>query len=329
MVVWIGRTANASEDNVVLVVNEGRITGSIHGPGGFYTVSPLGGALHAVVKQNPSNGPPEHPPDFSRIERGLPIEARAKALKRPSVAGGADPPPATPRSNAPADPTPAPVTANYTLEVMVLYTPAVATAVPDVNGLIALAITETNLGYTNSGVHIAADLAYSGQVDYTESGDFQNDLYRLAGKSDGFMDDIHPLRDSVKADVVLLLIDNQQYRGFACAIGATEDQAFAAVNYRYATGYYSFGHEIGHLEGARHDTDHDPSMAPRAYAHGYTHPTKHWHTIMAHTDTVNPDRILHWSNPDILYNGDPTGTPDTCNNARVLNETAPTVTSFR
>ena len=60
--------------------------------------------------------------------------------------------------------------------------------------------------------------------------------------------------------------------GQADAIYADASSAFAIVDYDCATGYYSFGHELGHLQGARHDPNNDPTSTPFAYGHGYQDP---------------------------------------------------------
>ncbi|HZG54421.1 MAG TPA: zinc-dependent metalloprotease family protein [Pyrinomonadaceae bacterium] len=69
------------------------------------------------------------------------------------------------------------------------------------------------------------------------------------------MKEVHELRDTHKADVCVLLIDSPLACGKADKIFATEDRAFAVVHYSCATGNYSFGHEIGHLQGASHNKE--------------------------------------------------------------------------
>ena len=192
-------------------------------------------------------------------------------------------------------------------------------------------MAEANQGYTNSGITITVQLANKSQVTYTESGNFTTDLSRYRGTADGYMDSIHTTRNSTTADVGVLLINNTQYCGLASGIGSTASTAFAAVYWDCATGYYSFAHEIGHLQSARHDPANDPTTTPYAWGHGYqyTASTPKWRTIMAYDCSGGCPRLNYWSNPNNLYNGHPMGTTTKNHNSRVLNDTRATVAAFR
>lgn len=219
------------------------------------------------------------------------------------------------------------------IRVLVAYTPAAAAAVANINDTIALAVTETNQSYLNSGITTRVELAHGYQTAYTESGDIVTDLSRFENTSDGIMDEAHTLRDQHLADVALLILSNNgNYCGLASQIMANAATAFAAVRASCATGYYSFAHEIGHLQGARHNIDIDPSTLPFADGHGYCQPNVSfgWRTIMAY-GCANGDgpRIQYWSNPNNTYQGVAMGVAGSSNNVRVLNETDYTVANFR
>jgi hypothetical protein len=220
--------------------------------------------------------------------------------------------------------------ANTVIRVMVNYTAAAAAAAGNISSLIDLAVAETNQGYTNSGVTITLQLASKSQVTYTESGSFSTDLSRYRGTADGYMDSIHTTRNSVTADVAALLINNASSCGLASSIGSSASTAFVAVYWDCATGYYSFGHEIGHLQSARHDPANDPTTTPYAWGHGYQYTgSPKWRTIMAYDCTGGCPRLNYWSNPNNLYNGHAMGTTTKNHNARVLNDTRATVAAFR
>jgi hypothetical protein len=143
------------------------------------------------------------------------------------------------------------------------------------------------------------------------------------------MDEVHALRDQHAADVAILITKSGDACGIASDIYASEDTAFAVVGQNCATGYYSFAHEIGHLQGARHNPEADSSSTPFAYGHGYYNEPGKWRTIMSYACPAGCTRLKYWSNPNVQYSGVPTGTAALHNNARVLNETACRVANFR
>lgn len=146
--------------------------------------------------------------------------------------------------------------------------------------------------------------------------------------NDGYMDSIHTSRNTYTADVGVIVLDNSSYCGLASGIGSNAASAFASVYWNCATGYYSFAHEIGHLQSARHDATNDPSTSPYAYGHGYRYGNS-WRTIMAYDCTSGCPRLNYWSNPNISYNGVPMGNASTADNQRVLVNTKATIAAFR
>jgi hypothetical protein len=299
---WIGKP-DAPSDAAVLIIKDGNVTGTVRAGDELYAVRPIGGGLHVIIRQAQDRFPQEHPPEFERREREP--QRENESLNTADV------------SDLPK-----------TLRVLVAYTPKVAAAVPDVDSFINLAVAETNLSYTNSKIAIRAELAHAYKVNYQESGSHDTDVENFRNNSDSLMDEVHGLRDTYKADVCVLLIDDDAYCGLADAIMATENSAFAVVHHSCATGYYSFAHEIGHLQGARHNLEADGG-APFEYGHGYYNQAGKWRTIMSYNCPGGCTRLPYWSNPNITYNGAAMGTEGQQNNARVLNETAPVITTFR
>lgn len=285
--------------NSVILVREGNmITGNVHINSEWYKIRPLKTGAHAIVAVDSRVMPKDHPAEYAK----LPVY---KMNVRPVQ-----------------------VQADTPINVMVHYTSSAASASGSISSLIDLAVAETNTGYTNSGVLIDLFLVHKSQVTYTQSGSFSTDLSRYRGTTDGYMDSIHTTRNSVRADVGVLLINNSSSCGLASGIGSTASTAFAVAHWDCATGYYSFGHEIGHLQSARHDPATDPSTSPYSYGHGYRYGNS-WRTIMAYNCTAGCPRLNYWSNPNKLYNGVPMGTASTSDNTRVLNNTRGTVSAFR
>ncbi len=296
-------TEEIAEDalsTLMLARNDDRITGTLRVAGQLYNIRPLNDGQHAIIEVNESLAPPDHPREFDSL---------------PAIDVS--------RSQGPE------IRAVSTIRVLVAYTPAARTASGDITGLISLAVAETNQGYVNSGVEISMIRAVSTQVTYTESGSFSTDLARFRGTSDGYMDSIHSTRNTYTADVAVLLINNSSSCGLASGIGSTASTAFAAAHWSCATGYYSFGHEIGHLQSARHDPVNDPTNSPYAYGHGYQYATGGWRTIMAYACPSSCTRLNYWSNPGKTYGGVPMGTTTKHHNQRVLQNTKATMAAFR
>lgn len=287
--------------NTVMLVKSGKtITGNVHFNGEWYKIRPLKTGGHAIVGVNYAAMPPDHPKEYAELKQ-VPMKAGNPLDKADTV-----------------------------IRVMVNYTSSAASASGNISALIDLAVAEANQSYTNSGVLIDLILAHKSQVTYTQSGSFSTDLSRYRGTSDGYMDSIHTTRNSVTADVALLVINNSSSCGLASGIGSSASTAFADAHWDCITGYYSFGHEIGHLQSARHDPANDPSTSPYSYGHGYQYNgNPKWRTIMAYACSGGCPRLNYWSNPSILYNGLPMGTSTQSDNERVLNNTRATVAAFR
>ena len=320
--VWRGRVDGARARNLslreaaddagndaTLVRSGNSVTGNVRVDGKLYRVRPLPDGSHAVVEVDESRMPAEHPPSYADVLR--------RAAPAPAASG--------PTAGIQAiDPGP-----TATIRVQVVATNQAVTAYGgNMQALVELAVAEANQGYVNSNVGINLQLANYRTVNYT-SVSHDTDLARFRSTSDGIMDDIHASRDANAADVNVLVTSDSSYCGLASAIGANASTAFATVYYDCATGYYSFAHEIGHLQSARHDAAADPSTTPYAYGHGYRAPNNAWRTIMAYNCSPSCPRLNYWSNPDVTYQGQAMGTASTAHNQRVLVNTKATIAGFR
>lgn len=304
-----GEVADDPNNSVMLVRNGDRLTGTIRKDGQLYALRPLRSGGHALVRIDEAKMPADHPAAYALLPR---IDmTRATQRGRAKAAGDIT------------------TQAVSTIRVMVVSTQSAVNASGDITGLVNLAVAETNQGYANSGVEISLVLAGSYTTSYVESGSFSTDLSRFRGTADGYMDSFHTTRNSIAADVGVLIINNSSSCGLASGIGSTASTAFAAVHWSCATGYYSFGHEIGHLQSARHDIATDGTLTPYAYGHGYRSPTNAWRTIMAYNCSPSCPRINYWSNPLRTYGGQAMGTTTRADNARVLNTTKGTLAAFR
>lgn len=224
------------------------------------------------------------------------------------------------------------------VRVLVMYTTEALALASNMTNKVYQEINNGNTSFKNSGINVRFELAYVGQTEDSESNyDFSTLLSKFRGTDDGFADEVHSIRERYAADVCVLLVYRSGYCGMA-KLNADKNSAFAVVKASSGCAIkYSFTHEIGHNAGCRHDTLVDSSTTPYKYAHGYVHYTgtslTSWRTMMAYGDACNGNethcqRIKYWSNPDVSYNGNPTGDETWSNNAKVWENNATNVSTF-
>lgn len=316
--IWSGSLAGAKAtrsgidpmNSATLVRSEQGITGSVRVNGTLFRIRPLPSGDHAIVQVDENAMPADHPEDAYR-----------QIFERAALEGAKAKPDVSPNAINPGP--------TATIRVMVVATnDAVSAYGGDMRALTELAVRESNQGYVNSNVGINMVLASYTTTSYGTVG-MSTDLSRFRGTSDGYMDSIHTTRNSTAADVGVLVDNDASACGLASGIGSTASTAFAVAYWDCITGYYSFAHEIGHLQSARHDPATDPTNSPYAYGHGYRAPNSAWRTIMAYNCTSGCPRINYWSNPDVFYGGQAMGTTTRSHNQRVLVNTKATIAAFR
>ena len=313
---WLGHLEGVEYSQVILVVKNGLMAGNITLPKVFYQVRYAGSGVHAIYEINQS----AFSPDAEPISVDTPDGGEA-----PDTAMADD---------------------GSIIDVLVVYTGAARSAAGGTTAmetLINLAVAETNQSYANSGITQRLNLVHTAEVSYSESDfDWSITLSRLRGTSDGYMDNVHTLRDTYCADEVVLIVNSGGYCGLAYMMTYVSHGfntwAFAVVARGCATGYYSFGHELGHNMGARHDWYVDDGTVPYGYAHGYVNATYRWRTIMAYNTECSDggsycQRLQYWSNPDVNYGDAPMGVPEgqyhPADNRKTLNNTAYTAANWR
>jgi hypothetical protein len=318
--VWHGAVEDAPLGSAVMVVSDdGRVQANFaRGDGTMWQIRTLDDGSTWVREVNQREFPLELPP-IRDYESTVVLPAAEKTALDAS--------------------TPSPsLDDGSTVDVMVLFTPTARSRAGGAQAmlqLVQLGIAETNQGYANSGVTHRVRLVHSAEVAYTETGDMLRDLNALSNPSDGIIDNIHPLRNQYAADLVSLWVEGGDYCGLAWMMPSTTgnaDRGFSIVGRSCATGYYSFGHEMGHNMGATHGVDDNTGPGLFPYSYAFKAPGQ-FRTIMAYDDNCSCNRINYWSNPSVRVNSvaigrDPNGANPAAN-FLTLNNTRVAVSRYR
>lgn len=229
---------------------------------------------------------------------------------------------------------------NKSLDILVLYTPAVLATVgndPDqVRSRIKVAVAETETSYSLSGIPLTIDVKDVLQVQYTETGNVDDAL--VAVETDP---NAKSMRKNAHADVVVLVtndlgggVANQLQRRHVGNLNFAES-AYAVVSLISFTGGYAFGHELGHLFGAQHEIATYRGAFPFSKAFVHRQPIQGciqvgWGTMMSQLSNCSNCKVLQfWSDPSGLKcSVSLGGLHADRKNAETLRRTLDTVTSF-
>jgi hypothetical protein len=301
-------------------------------------VIPLASSVHVIYQALSNTLPSKQDMVFPRA-----------GLSASSVHHGGSPKSSPPQKAASVaqHPVGAAATTNAAIDVQVVYTPAAATNLGGVSGLLAEVsreVNDANAAYSQSGISQQLNLLTPQPINFIESANIQSDWKQLSAGT-GVFSSVRELRDEVGADLVVLFgwgYNPSQGCGIASQNDSqSTDQVYAVADaYQGCANTFILAHELGHVMGTHHDRAHD-SIAPPpgvTYSYGLLNPAKGWHTVMSYPgDPGCPNGyclpIDYFANPNVLYNGDPTGIADAAANAaddtRRLNELAATTAKYR
>lgn len=330
--VWRGRVRGDQDSEVTLAVRGKKMAGTIVSGQRLYKIEPTEDNRHRLVEIDDDAMPQDHHP-LVVPDDGTPADPPAPEpeLQQPGTAGTTD------------TPTTAAATTNTIVDLLVVYTSTARAkqgGLSAMNALIAMGVDLANQAYTNSKIAMQLRLVRAAEVAYAETGNISTDLSRLQRTNDGFMDQVHTLRNQYKADLVALIVDNGgAYCGIAYVMANGPRASFApyafSVTDRDCVANNTLTHEMGHNMGDAHDRE-SGGTGVYPYSYGYRDPIGKFRTIMAYPcPTVSCPRVKYFSNPNILINGRPAGIDHRVNpsnsadNARSMNEVRNVIAAWR
>ncbi len=306
--IW-GPVAGTPHGSFVLAVNRDAMAGLVQTPeAGLFRLRLTAWGLQVV----------------ERIDGGF--ECRVGDVRPPAVDAA---PPAVPASG--------PCDDGSVIDLLVVYTQEArddAGGIAAIEAVIDVMVEYNNIAYANSLVDTQMNLVYAGQLGPGED----PDLGELADPADGVVDGVHALRDAYGADQVALIYAG----GGGVALGLWNLDPESEANAFCANGLNSspfvLAHELGHNMGCCHALGDGGGCPPEGgllfpYSNGHRFEGDSgelWHTVMAYSPGI---RIEHFSNPDISFDGQPTGIPegepDAADNVMTINLSAFTVSNWR
>lgn len=218
---------------------------------------------------------------------------------------------------------------NVVVHVMMLYTQGVRFGMAEPQRTAAIqsdfdvAIAQVNDDFARSLVSARVKLVKIAAVDYIDPASRQGDelttiavnwqanmLTALRDTSDGVIDEIHPLRDQVGADLVCLVQNrpDSSSSGIAYVMDTPDDSSnplfgFSVVGYDFLNPGHTFSHELGHNFGNAHARGDPQAMGTKdgayTYSYGYRftgQDGRAYHDIMAYDPGT---RIFYFSNPNL------------------------------
>ncbi|KJV07862.1 M12 family metallo-peptidase [Methylocucumis oryzae] len=319
--VWIGHIEDDSDSQVVLAAKGNVLMGTVETNGRSFEIIYVNGTTHAVREIDPNKIPEQYEP------RDLVPDANA-------INEDGDIIDTSGTTTASGDVT----STGQVIDVLVTYTPKARANAGGVSGMetrILNAVAKANQAYLNSQINMSLNLVGMVEIDYVETGDMTVTLSRLQGTSDGFMDNVHALRNQYGADQVALVSADSNYCGYASIMTLASQSfapyAFAVVHddsvYNCLGSNNTFAHELGHNQGNVHNVENSAVAGAAPDAYGYR-VCGLFRDIMAYSCS-GETRIPYFSNPNVYWNGQPTGILNNADTARSMNVTAPTVAGFR
>jgi len=238
------------------------------------------------------------------------------------------------------------------VDIMVLYSPGLASSYPDsaLTARLDLLLAITNQAYVDSGISMYLRMVHSEEIAYSETG-FNSQALQDLTDGNGVFSGVAAMRNTYGADLVSFIRPYHQPTNGGCGSAwvitgtGRDDLGFSVISdgddsagSNFFCSNYTWSHELGHNMGCAHDRANAGIPGIYTYSYGYGFPGFSG-TIMSY---INPE-VPYFSNPDLILcdDGNPgNGNPDPCgvdesdqlngaNNALTHNNTRPGTSAFR
>jgi hypothetical protein len=295
---WRGRVVGQPESQVLFTLRSGFVAGSIHGFDALYALTPRGG-VHVLQKVDPASGLRDQVFDVP-LPAGAGPRADGATTPGPQAAGDAE------------------------IDVLALY--RATTRDPALEATIQGWVDYANTVFVNS--QVAAHYRLLDARPFLSALTLP-DYFQL-----GLRPDVTALRDWYGADVVSFVVPLAELRTLCAACDGVTSNANIIAGPTLPWSFHvthvgsdlrTWVHEGGHVLGMNHEPGQSQNQVPFVPgAYGHFEPGG-FGTVMSYSGTTIP----HFSNPDVLYGGAPTGIAGQRDNANAARVNAPVIAPFR
>ncbi len=233
------------------------------------------------------------------------------------------------------------------IDLMIVYTNAAeswastSSGFGDIDGVIAQSVNLSQTALNNSGIGMRLRLVTTHKTSYneeTDGTDSETRLDRFTESGDGFMDEVHAIRNTFGADIMSLFVRIEDTGGLGWRLsssGGNPDFGFNLNRVQQVASGLTLIHEVGHNMGNAHSRTQNSSAATAAgglfqYSAGFQNSTSNYHTVMAYSDGLQ--EAPYFSSPDLTFMGTATGENSSVaptDNARSMREIKRTISNYR